>query len=219
MINKYIDHTLLKANALEKDIEKLCLEAIKYNFKSVMVNPSQILRCKKILKDSSVKIGTVIGFPLGQNTIKVKVFEVKDAIKNGVDEIDYVLNISELKNKNYSYLKEEMEMIVKLCQEHKIVSKVIIETCYLTKLEKIKVLEIIKEVKPDYVKTSTGFGTKGAELVDIKLMKDIVGDTVKIKAAGGIRDLRKFEEMIKAGAKRIGTSSGVEIIKEYNGGN
>ena len=214
MINKYIDHTLLKANALEKDIEKLCLEAIKYNFKSVMVNPSQILRCKKILKDSSVKIGTVIGFPLGQNTIKVKVFEVKDAIKNGVDEIDYVLNISEVKNRNFVYIEDEMEMIVNLCREKQIVSKVIIETCYLTKTEKVKILKIVKKIKPDFVKTSTGFGTGGAEVEDVKLMKRIVGETVKIKASGGIRDLIRFEEMINAGATRIGTSSGVKIIIE-----
>lgn len=215
MVNKYIDHTLLKVDATKKDIENLCKEAIKYNFKSVMVHPSQIHYCLEILKESNIKIGTVIGFPFGQNTIETKIFEIKEAFKNGVNEIDYVINISELKNKNYNYIKEEMKKIVLLCLKCKIISKVIIETCYLTKEEKIKILEIIKEIKPDFVKTSTGFGLMGATIEDIKLIKSIVGDTVKIKASGGIRDLITFNKMIKAGAVRIGTSSGVKIIGEY----
>lgn len=214
MIEKYIDHTLLKANVTNEEIEKLCEEAITYNFKSVMVNPSYIQRCKQLLKGTEIKIGTVIGFPLGQNTIEVKVFEILDAFEKGVDEIDYVLNISEVKNRNFVYIEDEMEMIVNLCREKQIVSKVIIETCYLTKTEKVKILKIVKKIKPDFVKTSTGFGTGGAEVEDVKLMKRIVGETVKIKASGGIRDLIKFEEMINAGATRIGTSSGVKIIIE-----
>ncbi len=214
MINKYIDHTLLKVDATKNDIENHCKEALKYKFKSVMVHPSQVHYCREILKQTDVKIGTVIGFPLGQNTIETKIFEIKNAIKNGVNEIDYVINISELKNKNYKYIKEEMKKIILLCLKHKITSKVIIETCYLTKEEKIKVLEIIKKIKPDYVKTSTGFGSMGATIEDIKLIKSIVENTVKIKASGGIRDLITFNKMIKAGAKRIGTSSGVKIIKE-----
>jgi len=214
MIEKYIDHTLLKANVTNEEIEKLCEEAITYNFKSVMVNPNYIQRCKQLLKGTEIKIGTVIGFPLGQNTVEVKVFEILDALEKGVDEIDYVLNISEVKNQNFAYIEEEMEMIVNLCREKQIISKVIIETCYLTESEKIKVLEIIKQIKPDFVKTSTGFGTGGAEIEDVKLMKRIVGETVKVKASGGIRDLIRFEEMIKAGATRIGTSSGVKIIIE-----
>ena len=214
MIEKYIDHTLLKANVTNEEIEKLCEEAITYNFKSVMVNPSYIQRCKQLLKGTEIKIGTVIGFPLGQNTIEVKVFEILDALEKGVDEIDYVLNISEVKNQNFAYIEEEMKRIVNLCREKQIISKVIIETCYLTESEKIKVLEIIKQIKPDFVKTSTGFGTGGAEIEDVKLMKRIVGETVKVKASGGIRDLIRFEEMIKAGATRIGTSSGVKIIIE-----
>ncbi len=214
MIEKYIDHTLLKANVTNEEIEKLCEEAITYNFKSVMVNPNYIQRCKQLLKGTEIKIGTVIGFPLGQNTVEVKVFEILDALEKGVDEIDYVLNISEVKNQNFAYIEEEMKRIVNLCREKQIISKVIIETCYLTEFEKIKVLEIIKQIKPDFVKTSTGFGTGGAEIEDVKLMKRIVGETVKVKASGGIRDLIRFEEMIKAGATRIGTSSGVKIIIE-----
>lgn len=214
MIEKYIDHTLLKANVTNEEIEKLCEEAITYNFKSVMVNPNYIQRCKQLLKGTEIKIGTVIGFPLGQNTIKVKVFEILDALEKGVDEIDYVLNISEVKNRNFAYIEKEMKRIVNLCREKQIVSKVIIETCYLTKTEKVKILKIVKKIKPDFVKTSTGFGTGGAEIEDVKLMKRIVGETVKVKVSGGIRDLIRFEEMIKAGATRIGTSSGVKIIIE-----
>ncbi len=214
MLEKYIDHTLLKANVTKEEIEKLCEEAFKYNFKSVMVGPSQIQRCQDILKGTNIKIGTVIGFPLGQNTVEVKIFEIMDAIERGVDEIDYVLNIGELKNKNYHYIEDEMKKIVKVCKEYKIVSKVIIETCYLTEEEKIKVLEMAKKVKPDFVKTSTGFGKEGATLKDLQLMKRIVEDKVKIKASGGIRDSIRFEQMIKAGASRIGTSSGVQIMKE-----
>ena len=204
-----IDHTNLKAFADDAAFEKLCDEAKKYNFKMVAINPAQTVRCP-------VHVGAAIGFPLGQTTLECKIFETKDAIEKGADEIDYVINVAELKNKNYDYIKKEMEEIVKICREAGKTSKVIFENCYLTDDEKRKVAEIAKEVKPDFIKTSTGFGTGGATVEDVKLMKSVVGDEVKVKAAGGIRDLKTALAMIEAGAERLGTSAGVAIVEEYN---
>lgn len=211
-----IDHTNLKAFADDVAFEKLCDEAKKYNFKMVAINPAQTVRCKKKLEGSPVHVGAAIGFPLGQTTLECKIFETKDAIEKGADEIDYVINVAELKNKNYDYIKKEMEEIVKICREAGKTSKVIFENCYLTDDEKRKVAEIAKEVKPDFIKTSTGFGTGGATVEDVKLMKSVVGDEVKVKAAGGIRDLKTALTMIEAGAERLGTSAGVAIVEEYN---
>lgn len=211
-----IDHTNLKAFADDAAFEKLCDEAKKYNFKMVAINPAQTVRCKKKLEGSPVHVGAAIGFPLGQTTLECKIFETKDAIEKGADEIDYVINVAELKNKNYDYIKKEMEEIVKICREAGKTSKVIFENCYLTDDEKRKVAEIAKEVKPDFIKTSTGFGTGGATVEDVKLMKSVVGDEVKVKAAGGIRDLKTALAMIEAGAERLGTSAGVVIVEEYN---
>ena len=211
-----IDHTNLKAFADDATFEKLCDEAKKYNFKMVAINPAQTVRCKKKLEGSPVHVGAAIGFPLGQTTLECKIFETKDAIEKGADEIDYVINVAELKNKNYDYIKKEMEEIVKICREAGKTSKVIFENCYLTDDEKRKVAEIAKEVKPDFIKTSTGFGTGGATVEDVKLMKSVVGDEVKVKAAGGIRDLKTALAMIEAGAERLGTSEGVAIVEEYN---
>lgn len=211
-----IDHTNLKAFADDAAFEKLCDEAKKYNFKMVAINPAQTVRCKKKLEGSPVHVGAAIGFPLGQTTLECKIFETKDAIEKGADEIDYVINVAELKNKNYDYIKKEMEEIAKICREAGKTSKVIFENCYLTDDEKRKVAEIAKEVKPDFIKTSTGFGTGGATVEDVKLMKSVVGDEVKVKAAGGIRDLKTALAMIEAGAERLGTSAGVAIVEEYN---
>lgn len=211
-----IDHTNLKAFADDAAFEKLCDEAKKYNFKMVAINPAQTVRCKKKLEGSPVHVGAAIGFPLGQTTLECKIFETKDAIEKGADEIDYVINVAELKNKNYDYIKKEMEEIVKICREAGKTSKVIFENCYLTDDEKRKVAEIAKEVKPDFIKTSTGFGTGGATVEDVKLMKSVVGDEVKVKAAGGIRDLKTALAMIEAGAERLGISAGVAIVEEYN---
>lgn len=211
-----IDHTNLKAFADDAAFEKLCDEAKKYNFKMVAINPAQTVRCKKKLEGSPVHVGAAIGFPLGQTTLECKIFETKDAIEKWADEIDYVINVAELKNKNYDYIKKEMEEIVKICREAGKTSKVIFENCYLTDDEKRKVAEIAKEVKPDFIKTSTGFGTGGATVEDVKLMKSVVGDEVKVKAAGGIRDLKTALAMIEAGAERLGTSAGVAIVEEYN---
>ncbi|GAB2324650.1 deoxyribose-phosphate aldolase [Alkalibacterium sp. m-11] len=209
-----IDHTLLKADASAENFKQLCEEAKEYNFKMVAINSSPVKLCSTYLKDSNVSVGAAIGFPLGQTTIETKLFEIEDSIKNGADEIDYVINIGEVKNKNYKYIEEEMEKIIQLARKNNVLSKVIFENCYLTDEEKIKVSEIAKRVKPDYIKTSTGFGTGGATLEDVKLMKKIVGDEVKVKAAGGIRDLETALAMIELGVERIGTSSGIKIIKE-----
>lgn len=210
-----VDHTLLKADAKRGGFEKLCQEADDYGFKMVAINSAPVSFCSELLKESPVHVGAAIGFPLGQTTIATKVFEVTDAIKNGADEIDYVINIGELKEGNLAYIEQEMTEIVAACQAENILSKVILENCYLTDEEKIAVCEIAKKVKPDFVKTSTGFGTGGATVEDVKLMKETVGSEVKVKAAGGIRDLATAKAMIEAGAERLGTSSGIKIINEY----
>ena len=215
-INKLIDHTALKPNTNKESILKLIAEAKTYDFASVCVNPCWVALAHQELKNTDIKVCTVIGFPLGANTTEVKVFETKDAIANGADEIDYVINITELKEKNYDYIKEEMTQIVDVCRKHNVISKVIFENCYLTDEEKIKLCEIALEIKPDFIKTSTGFGTGGATVEDVKLMKSIVKNTVKVKAAGGIRDLDTCLKMIESGAERIGTSSAIKITEAYN---
>lgn len=214
--SKYFDHTCLKPYATRKDMAKLCEEAKKYDFMMVAINSTQTKLCKELLKGTDIHVGAAISFPLGQTTIETKVFETKDAIANGADEIDYVINITELKEKNYDYIKEEMTQIVDVCRKHNVISKVIFENCYLTDEEKIKLCEIALEIKPDFIKTSTGFGTGGATVEDVKLMKSIVKNTVKVKAAGGIRDLDTCLKMIESGAERIGTSSAIKITEAYN---
>ena len=211
-----VDHTQLRAYAVKEDFEKLCKEAADYGFKMVAINSYPVELCSKLLKGTGVHVGAAIGFPLGQTTIENKVHETKQAIEDGADEIDYVINIGRLKEKDYDYIEREMTEIVKACREKNILSKVIFENCYLTDDEKIKVSEIAAKVKPDFIKTSTGFGTGGATLEDVKLMKSIVKDEVKVKAAGGIRDLDTFLAMVEAGAERIGTSAGIEIMNEYD---
>jgi deoxyribose-phosphate aldolase len=210
-----VDHTLLKAVATKEGFEQLCKEADEYGFKMVAINSYPVAMCREFLKDSKVHVGAAIGFPLGQTTIETKVFEVQDAIKNGADEIDYVINLGKLKDGDSEYIRQEMKAIVNASREGGIFSKVILENCYLTDAEKVTVCEIAKEVKPDFVKTSTGFGTGGATVEDVALMKKVVGDEVKVKAAGGIRDLETALKMVEAGAERLGTSSGIKIIEEY----
>ncbi|MFC4772875.1 deoxyribose-phosphate aldolase [Enterococcus hermanniensis] len=210
-----IDHTLLKAAAQKNEFKKLCEEADSYGFKMVAINSYPVKMCHTFLKDSPVHVGAAIGFPLGQTTIEAKVFEVQDAIKNGANEIDYVINIGRLKMGDLAYIKREMQAIVRASRKGKILSKVILETCYLSDEEKKAVCLIAKEVKPDFVKTSTGFGPAGATTTDVLLMKKTVGAAVKVKAAGGIRDLSTALQMIDAGAERLGTSSGIKIIEEY----
>ncbi len=209
-----IDHTNLKAFATEKDFEKLCQEAKEYHFAMVAINPYPVAFCKSILKDTGVHVGAAIAFPLGQTDIESKVAETLQAISDGADEIDYVLNIGKLKEGNTEYIRKEMQAITSVCRERGIICKVIFENCYLTKEEIRLAAEIAKEVRPDFIKTSTGFGTSGATYEDVKLMKDTVGDLVKVKAAGGIRSLEDALKMIEAGAERIGTSSGIKIVEE-----
>jgi deoxyribose-phosphate aldolase len=207
--NKYIDHTLLKAYAKEQDIYYLCNEAKEYNFKSVCVNPDFVSYAKEQLKGSDVLVCTVIGFPLGANTTKTKVFEAIDAINNGADEVDMVINISKVKDQDYDYVYNEIKEIKEAVKNHTL--KVIIETCYLTAEEIKKVSLIVKEAKADFVKTSTGFGTGGATVENVKLIKEAVGN-FDIKASGGIKTKEDFEKMVEAGATRIGTSNGKNLI-------
>ncbi len=208
-----IDHTMLKPDATKDMIEELCKEAMENKFAAVCVNPCYVKLCKDILRNSDVKVATVIGFPLGANTKEVKAFETMDAIKNGADEVDMVINIGALKIKNYELVKEDIEEVVKAAKDKALV-KVIIETCLLTDEEKIKACEISMIAGADFVKTSTGFSTGGATVDDVKFMKSIVGDKLEVKASGGVRDIDSAKKMIEAGATRLGTSSGVKIAKE-----
>lgn len=210
------DHTNLKPFADEKMLETLCREARQNGCAMVAVNSSPVKFCKKLLTGTGVHVGAAISFPLGQTTIETKLYETEDAIKNGADEIDYVINIGELKNGNYDYIEREMEAITGLCRKYQVISKVIFEICYLTEEEIKRTAEIARKIKPDFVKTSTGFGPSGATKEAVQLMKQIVGNEVKVKAAGGIRSWKSCGEMIDAGAERIGTSSVKEILKEFD---
>ena len=214
-LSRLIDHTNLSPTIRDSELKQLCEEAKEYHFKMVAVNQVQSQRSAYYLENTDINVGAAIAFPLGQTTIESKVFETADAIKNGATEIDYVINLTEVKNKNFDYIKEEMEKIVKVCRDNKVVSKVIFENAYLEKEEIIKLSEISKEVKPDFIKTSTGMAPTGATIEDVRLMKSIVGDTVKVKAAGGIRDVDTFIEMVQNGAERIGSSSGIKIIEDF----
>lgn len=213
-LSKYIDHTNLKQDAINEEIVKLCDEAIANDFASVCVNPSFVSLAYEKLKDTDVDVCTVIGFPLGQNTTAVKAFETKDAINNGASEIDMVINVSKLKDKDYDYVYEDIKAVVTAANG--VLVKVIIETCLLTDEEKVKVCEIAVKAGADFVKTSTGFSTGGATKEDVKLMKDTVGDKAQVKASGGVRTPEDFNAMIENGATRIGTSSGVNLINNEN---
>ncbi len=209
------DHTLLKAFATGADFKKLCSEAAEHHFAMVAVNSGPTALCKDLLAGSGVHVGAAIAFPLGQTTIEAKVFETENAIQNGADEIDYVINIGALRDGRWDYLREEMESIVRVCRRAGVLSKVIFENCYLTKEEIVRLAEIARDVEPDFIKTSTGMGTGGATVEDVRLMKETVGGAVKVKAAGGIRDWAACKAMIDAGAERIGTSSALQILEEY----
>lgn len=211
---KYFDHTLLKPEATQNQIDQLCAEAKEYGFYAVCVNPHYIARCQSLLSGSNVNIATVVGFPLGANTTTTKVFETKNAIENGATEIDMVLNIGDLKNENYDLVLEDIQQVVKAAKDFPV--KVILETCLLTDKEIVKACQICEKAKARFVKTSTGFSTGGATVEHIQLMKKTVGDRVLIKASGGIRDLKTTLAMIEAGADRIGASAGVNIINELS---
>ncbi len=208
-IQDYIDHTILKATAEPSDIEKLCQEAINYKFKAICVNGCYTKMAKDRLKNSPVQLAVVIGFPLGAMSTAAKVFEAGDAIKDGADEIDMVINVGWLKSGQLELVKQEISKIKNAIGDK--VLKVIIETCYLTQEEKRKACELAVEAKVDYVKTSTGFGTGGATFEDVKLMKEVVGNKAKIKASGGVKDRVTALKYISLGVSRIGTSSGIAI--------
>lgn len=214
-INKYIDHTLLKATATEADIMELCKEARENEFFSVCVNSCYVKLAAKNLAGSKVKVCTVVGFPLGAMSTEAKIFEAEQALKDGAEEVDMVINIGELKSKNLEKVENEISAIKKTIGDK--VLKVIIETCYLTPEEIVIASEIAAKAKADFVKTSTGFGTDGAKMENIELMKGAVNGMVKIKASGGIKNLDTALSYIEAGVERIGTSSGVSILKELKG--
>ena len=216
-LNKYIDHTLLKAVATEKEIEKLCEEAKEYGFYAICVNSCYVKKAKEYLNDlpgEDVKIASVIGFPLGAMSTESKVFETKDACRNGAGEIDMVINLGLLKDKKYDECLADIKAVVDAAREYDSIVKVIIETCYLDKEEIVKACELSATAKAAFVKTSTGFGTGGANPEDVKLMRDTVGPEMGVKASGGIRDRKTALEMIEAGANRLGVSAGVEIVTE-----
>ena len=207
----YIDHTLLKPEATEAQIEELCREAIKFDFFSVCINPSYVKTAAQALRGSAVRICCVVGFPLGATTTAVKAFETAEAVENGAAEIDMVIHVGALKDKKEDYLAADIAAVVKAAAGCPV--KVIIETGLLTEAEKVLACKLAKEAGASYVKTSTGFGPGGATVADIMLMRETVGPKIGVKASGGVRDLDAALQMIEAGATRIGTSSGVTIVK------
>lgn len=230
-VAKIIDHTALAAFADDKEITKLCKEAVTYGFASVCINPSYIPLAKEKLKGSDVKVCTVIGFPLGADTSETKAFSAKDAVLKGADELDMVINVAEAKNGNFDYVEKDIKAVVEAAKKgssevnREIIVKVILETCYLTDNEVVKSCLAAKNAGADFVKTSTGFGTpkaadgtslpNGASVHHVELMKKTVGDSMKVKAAGGIRSVRTAEDLIEAGADRLGTSSGLLIYQNW----
>lgn len=213
---KMIDHTFLKATGTVDDIKKLCDEAAEHEFASVCVHPVFVPLSSKLLADTSVKVTTVIGFPLGANTSETKAFETRNAIKNGAQEIDMVMNISAFKSEAYDLVRSDIKSVVDATKSTGVTSdiivKVIIETCYLDDEEIVKACEIAKDAGADFVKTSTGFGTDGATIEGVSLMRKTVGRDIGVKASGGIKNFDQALDMLDAGANRIGASSGVEIV-------
>ena len=213
-IGKYIDHTNLKMDATEQDIAKLCSEAIEYNFENVCVHPYYVSLAKDLLKDTNIGVCTVVGFPLGMNTPKVKSFEAIEAIENGADEIDMVINVGALKDKDYDYVKAEIEEVRDQIDGK--ILKVIIETSLLTKEEIIKMTKICNETFVNFIKTNTGFGSRGVNLEDVEIINKHKNEILEIKASGGIKTFKQMNELIKAGATRIGTSNSVDIVTHMN---
>ena len=209
-----VDHTNLHADATTADFQKLCDQAKEYGFKSVAINTYPVAMCRKMLEGSEVLTGAAVGFPLGQMTIATKVAEAQNAVNDGAQEFDYVLNVGKLKEHDYAYIEDEMTQLTAVARKAGICCKVIFETCYLTQEEIIEAAKIASRVKPDFVKTSTGFGTAGATAENVRLMKENCGPDVQVKAAGGIRTWEAAKAMIEAGATRLGTSSGIKIVEE-----
>ena len=213
--NKMIDHTVLKADTPLETVQRICDEAMEYGFASVCINPCHVAYCADYLKDSDVNVCTVIGFPLGANTSATKAFETKDAIANGADEIDMVMNIGALKDKNYDLVRDDVKAVVEAANGTLV--KVILETCLLTEDEIKKACELCVEAKADFVKTSTGFSTRGATIEDVKIMKAAVQGKAKVKAAGGVRTHEDMVKIVEAGADRIGTSAGCSLVEKQVG--
>ncbi|HWQ41730.1 MAG TPA: deoxyribose-phosphate aldolase [Desulfosporosinus sp.] len=213
---KLIDHTILKPIATQEDVTKICNEALNYGFASVCINPSFVPLAVNLLKDSAVLVCTVIGFPLGSTSTATKAFEAQEAVKNGALEVDMVINIGALKERREDVVFQDISTVVEAAKgaNSKAITKVIIETCYLSDEEKVLACMLAKKAGAHFVKTSTGFGSGGATAPDIALMRETVGPEMGVKASGGIRNLQQVLDMVKAGATRIGASAGVEIVKE-----
>ena len=219
---KTIDQTLLSPTATYRDINNLCINAKKYHFAAVCINPSFIVNARKILAGTDVKICSVVGYPLGANTIETKVFEARDNIRKGADELDMVINLGMLKSKDYFYIEKEIRTVVNIIRREQMAEynkniniKIIIETGILTKEEVERVCRIGEESGADFIKTSTGFGVRGVELDDVRLIREVVTRNIGVKASGGIRTFKDAQALIDAGATRLGTSSGINIIEEY----
>lgn len=211
-LRKFIDHTLLKADASEAEVVKICKEAKEYGFASVCVNAFRVPVVKRELEGSDVKVCCVVGFPLGAMTKEAKAFETKQAIENGAQEVDMVLNVGAMKDKQYDVVLADIKAVVEAAKEKALV-KVILENCLLNKEEIVKACELSKEAGADFVKTSTGFSTGGAKAEDVKLMRETVGTRMGVKASGGVRTTKDAEEMIAAGASRIGASASISIVQ------
>ncbi len=216
-VKALIDHTLLRADATEADIRCLCEEARNYGFAAVCLNPGWVPLASVYLQGSGVLLCTVAGFPLGATFPEVKAHEAELAIRQGAQEVDMVINVGAVKDRRHQLVSQDVATVLRACREGGALLKVILETAYLTKEEKITGCEIVRDLGADFVKTSTGFGPAGARTEDVALMRQVVGSTIGVKAAGGIRDWATFKSMVKAGANRIGTSSGVKILQEAAG--
>jgi len=220
---KTIDQTLLNPVATPKEIEYLCMNAKREHFAAVVVNPTNVVQAVKILGTTDVKVCSVVGYPLGANTIETKIFESRDCVRKGAGELDVVVNLGAIKNGNYEYIEKELGVLVSLIRREQIAEynrhiniKVIIETGMLLRDEIRKVSTIIEKSGADFIKTSTGFGAKGVELDDVRLIREVVTRNIGVKASGGIRTFEDAQALIDAGATRLGTSSGINIIKEYS---
>lgn len=209
------DHTLLRPNATLEDFQAFCGDCRAHSFRMAAINSAPVAYCRSLLEGSGVRVGAAIGFPLGQTPLEAKVFEAQQAIRQGADDVDYVINITALKAKDYSYIMREMNQIVSLCRKSGTTCKVIFENCYLTTEEIAKMAEISLQIGPDFIKTSTGFGISGATVQDVRLMKSVVGNAIKIKAAGGIAHLEDCFALIDSGAECLGSSHSVDILYEY----
>ena len=219
-LHRYIDHTLLKPEATAAEIDRICDEAVEFQFASVMINPSWVKHAAGRLRGTGVAVGTVVGFPLGAHTPEVKAMEARQALRDGATEVDMVINIGALKSGQYDLVRKDIARVTDAAREKGALTKVILETALLTDEEKVIASRLAKEAKADYVKTSTGFSSAGATVFDVALMREAVGPTMGVKAAGGIRTQEDMEDMIAAGATRIGASAGVSIMKgEASNGN